>query len=284
MTVLKKKFIFFAHCLSQSLRRNTFVFSMVFFLSLHAQAQPIPATCDEDYYNVLTARTYLEGQREIEAAQRIILKQDSVLEYSCFHLDIDLVGQNGGIFSENGIRLSPGNPPEFDGGINIFAGDLDNALNSTVSLTLVGFLESFSHNYMGGTFAGFPPAGAGCNPMNIVWFVSKCTNFDPNWWVDLSRLATNDIRIYPEPCLGGNRSSDIATAAAASYPAPGATGGMDAAQTFVQYLTGNCSAPGNQPIRTGIFANMLIGGTLTEIEDGVCVQPGCYYNGAGSCL
>jgi len=46
-------------------------------------------TCDSDFWDVMKARSTAEGQREIEMAERIILKLDSVLEYSCFDQDLE---------------------------------------------------------------------------------------------------------------------------------------------------------------------------------------------------
>lgn len=63
----------------------------------------IPDTCDADYYDVLRARSYVEGKREMEVAQRIILKPDSVLEYSCFNDALNDLGNFPSHFSERGL-------------------------------------------------------------------------------------------------------------------------------------------------------------------------------------
>ncbi|HRQ60324.1 MAG TPA: hypothetical protein PLO23_02230, partial [Alphaproteobacteria bacterium] len=49
-----------------------------------AQAQEVSKTCDITVQNQMKQQGWLEGQRELEMAQRLILKPDSVLEYSCF--------------------------------------------------------------------------------------------------------------------------------------------------------------------------------------------------------
>lgn len=243
----------------------------------------IPDSCDPDYMDVLNARSYLEGKREYEQAQRIILKPDSVLEYSCLHIDIDVLGNWGATFSENGI-VRAGNPPQFDGGINIFGGNLDNALSLVVYESLQGFVDSFDHIYGGGTFTLIPSAGSGCNPMNIVWFASKCANFDPNWWVDYNNLALADVRTLPEPCaflgLDTDRSTNISAALAAAYPVPAtpaASGGMDLLDAFITETTGACSGPGNTPVPTGVTVTLNDG---TNVSGAVCVIPKCHYNGS----
>lgn len=44
----------------------------------------LPASCDSAFMNVMEARATMEGEREIEMAETLILKPDSVLAYSCF--------------------------------------------------------------------------------------------------------------------------------------------------------------------------------------------------------
>lgn len=256
---------------------------MVYAQSAPVDPNEIPDSCDPDYMDVLNARSYLEGKREYEQAQRIILKPDSVLEYSCFHIDADVLGNWGATFSENGIVNAP-NPPEFDTGINIFGGSLDAALALVVEQSLVGFLNSFDHIYGGGTFTIPPPSGSGCNPMNIVWYASKCANFDPNWWVRFDNLAIADIRTLPEPCaflgLDPDRSTNVTGALAAAYPAPNtpaASGGMDLLNAFLTETTGACSGAGNNPIETGVIITMTGGST---VNGAVCVKPKCHYNGS----
>ncbi|MEM7618796.1 MAG: hypothetical protein AAF244_05400, partial [Pseudomonadota bacterium] len=244
--------------------------------TLHAQE---PDTCDQDYYDVLGARAYLEGKREMEAAQRIILKNDSVLEYSCFHLDLDRIGVDGGSFSEGGLLLA-GNPPEFDGGIGISGGNLDNAISITLFISLIEFLESFRHDYLGGTIATLPAFGIGCSPMNIVWNIAKCENFDEDTWVSLESLSSTDIRIYPSPCdsFDIGRDARIDAAFDASYPPPAtpdANGGIETLTTYIDYITGPCA--GATPLQTGIIAEINVGGTNYDVADAVCVRPGCSY-------
>ena len=256
-------------------------FSLLFLLCLfpaltHAGSS-VPPTCDADYYDVLRAKTYFQGKKEYEAAQRIILKQDSVLEYSCFHLDVEFTGRYGATFSENGLKPDI-DPPEFNGGINIYGGSLDNALAQVVTTALVGFLGSFDHVYGGGTFNIAPPSGGACNPMNIVWYVAKCENFDKDWWIKNSQLASVDIRTLPEPCQEGfdsGRAERIATALAAAYPPPATppqSGGVEKITHFNEHWQRPC---GNA-IPTGV--KVEIGGSTKD--DAVCARPGCRYNGS----
>ena len=68
-------------------RLTFFTFFVLFFsvLSAPVHAEVVPgSSCDVDVYKVLSDRAWMEGQREMEIAQKLILKPDSVLEYSCF--------------------------------------------------------------------------------------------------------------------------------------------------------------------------------------------------------
>jgi len=60
------------------------------------------AACDSDFQDVMNARATMEATREVEMAQRIILKPDSVLEYSCFDDTISNLNQVANrMFSDN---------------------------------------------------------------------------------------------------------------------------------------------------------------------------------------
>lgn len=254
-------------------------------------SQTVPDTCDADYYDVLRARTYAEGKRQVELTQRLILKPDSVLEYSCFNEAALHLGFAGASFSERGLALGEGTPPEFDGApahIRIYPNSLEDALERVVQSSLVGFLQSFSHIYGGGTFTWVPNPLAGCNPMNVVWHVLKCSDFNQNIWIRFEDLASDDIRFFPIPCDNPTRESRIDAALAASYPvpaSPAASGGMDLYRGFVPELTGSCAAAGsssipgggNSPLLTGVTTTMTDGST---VEEAVCMQPGCHFDGS----
>lgn len=254
--------------------------------SVCAQSAPVnpaevPDSCDPDYLDVLNARSYLEGKREMEQAQRIILKPDSVLEYSCFNEDIIFSSVQGGRFSAFGMRSDA--PPEFDGTMppqRVLPNSLGNSLTFVVETALVGFLYSFSHIYGGGSLPLVASPANTCGAMNVVWEASKCTNFNPNWWVTFEDLDSIDIRTFPIPCNESGRGANIAAALAAAYPAavtPATNGGIDMLDPYVQELTGTCTAPGNAHIQTGISA-IYEDGTIQD--ESVCVQPGCYFNGS----
>lgn len=260
---------------------STFMTTIAYAQSAPVNPAEIPDSCDPDYMDVLNIRGYLEGKRELETAQRIILKPDSVLEYSCFYEEEIWLGTYGGRFSEYGYNAGPGNPPEFDGvppAYRVLPNSLEDALSNVVELTMVRFLDSFSHIYGGGTYPIAANPLSGCNPMNIVWHTAKCQNFDPNWWVRFEDISSADIRVFPIPCAplyDPNRVTNLNTAIGASYPAPAtpaASGGMDALDSHLPTIRGACGGG----IDTGVNV-ILIDGTV--VDDAVCIQPKCHYTG-----
>jgi hypothetical protein len=282
MNTFDNKFILiFKICFKSFSGAVFFVFVSLLLIIPTLNAQPIPETCDDDYFDVLRAKSYVEGKREMEKAQRIILKPDSVLEYSCFDRDLELAGVQAARFSAFGMRTARGNPPEFDGTpppTRVMPNSTSNSLSLVVRDSLLGFMSSFSHIYAGGTFPLLPNPVDGCNPMNIVWQASKCQNFDPRWWVRLEDLASNDIRFFPIPCAptyDRDRSTNISTAYTAAYPAPNALGGMDRYESLRTLMTNNsCSGT---PIPTGMISYYY--DRAPQVER-VCIQPGCYFNGS----
>lgn len=257
--------------------------NVVFAQSAGVDPAHLPDSCDPDYMDVLNARSYIEAKREMETAQRVILKPDSVLEYSCFNEEEVWLGTlpGGYHFSEYGVRYA-GNPPEFDGNappIRIYANSLENSLERVAFATLVRFLDSFSHIYGGGVYPIVPNSAAGCNSMNIVWFTAKCQNFDPNWWIRFEDFSSTDIRLFPIPCLpvyDTDRTANLNNVFPAAYPAPAtpaASGGMDTWDALLPFVTGACSGP----LETGMDVTLNNG---TVVRDAVCVQPKCYFNGS----
>ncbi len=61
-------------------------------LAQQSQNDTLPKTCDRDVMDVMNLRAQLEGEREMEVAAALILKPDSVLEYSCFGREVVRLG------------------------------------------------------------------------------------------------------------------------------------------------------------------------------------------------
>ena len=253
--------------------------------------------CDPEFLDVMEARAWMEGQREVEVAARIILKPDSVLEYSCFDNRIDQLGAAANlIFSDrvSGSPLFPAHGPTASNGVSLGAdgpnppgavftsASLDNALNQLVTSPTFTFAgTNFGHTFAGGTYAGIPPAAASCNAMNAVWSFLKCQDFNQDFFRTFQELSVSDPRTVPIPCNDAGRAGRWTNALATAYPppaTPAALGGLDIAVHYNRQMNaGSCSAA--TPVYTGV--QVVIGGVSRP--EAVCSIPGCYFDGAGGC-
>ncbi len=265
--------------------------------------------CDPEFYDVMAARSWLEGQREVEVAERLILKPDSVLEYSCFDDRVgelgaganlmfsDNVSAPGPLFTNHPTDVSrpdfmgppavsqpdlpigdpgpnpPGTPP------NLLSSQTDNSLNLAVRTPYFGYAGvNFGHVYGGGTYAAIPPPAASCNAMNAVWLFLKCQDFNINQFRTLTELSLVDPRDMPLPCNDPNRGTNWANNLAAAFPNPGTPGAVDLFDAYLPKIkarvAGGCA---EDPIQTGLQVTI---GTNT-FDDAVCPTPGCYYDGTG---
>ena len=216
----------------------------------------IPETCDAEFYKIMSNRAWMEGKREMEAAQTFILKPDSVLEYSCFrNRGLDMAGQ---------LTFSDG------GNMTAVAIDGGNA----------SYLEqNFDHIYGGGLG---PAAGEVCDAMYQVWDFLKCQAFDIDNFTLLSAMAGNDLRALPLACTNANqRAADWSYAIETVNPppaSPAALGGMDAVEVYLSRLNpALCS--NHTPIPTGLMIRRRTADSATALHaEKICSMPGCNYN------
>lgn len=220
-------------------------------------------SCDPEFADVLEARANLEAMREVEIAQTLILKPDSVLEYSCFHIRNqeldeaadDLFSDNvdsTDLFNDPPLQFSGGSTPyaynlptittgtvtapNNNGGAGLIAGPhppggelhtsrQGNLIGLVVSYTLFEFVyDNFGHEFAGGTFVG--PVSPICNPMEYVWNFLRCVDFNPNMFLTLPQMAAFDPRTNPIPCDDEDRADIWSNAMIAAYPEPGQPGGV----------------------------------------------------------
>lgn len=235
-------------------------------------ATPVPIAegvgCDPQFARVLGERAWMEGERELEAAQRILLKADSVLQYSCFVGEATAAGLAfNTIFSD---RKESGQSERYMSYIAMGppagTGPGGNYLN-----------VNFGHNFAGGFFS----SGGPCASMGAVWKFVKCSDFNMDWFKTFEELAAGDPRTMPWPCTSASRNQAWNDALVAAFPppsTPAVPGGMDQVIHYNKRMFGgDCSD--SQPIPTG-FEVKYGGGTL---KDHVCAAPGCYYDGSSSC-
>jgi len=222
-----------------------------------AKAEPpaIPATCDEDFWGVMDARAWMEGKREMEVAQRLILKPDSVLEYSCFAKRGQKL-QNVNLFGK----------PERSFDLRIL---VSSALNAYIN-------NNFGHKYGGGSTN---LNGTNCSVMGQVWDALKCVNLDKDMFIKFEDVVDGDPRNLPEQCDEPGRADKWNAAIGAVAPEPKSppeSGGVEKVNTFLDLLNPNCSAA--MEIPTGVLVTRFSGEEV--FPEVICSAPGCTYNGS----
>lgn len=277
---------------------------MFFVLSTaEVYAATVPPTCDTDYWEVMKARAWEGGEREMTQNRNIIAKSDSVLSF-CFDDYMDHL-------AEAATHMFPGNPQESSGTGGGFATDaLVSALTGLgVGLDMNGVLENLIvdtlvdiHQSFGATFLGDRSSVSSaitsvsdtvfnCAEMNQIWEEAKCYNFMTEAWHDgfyvfddyvATQLSGNDYRehIRGRMCTGIVPPIPWSVAHAAANPIPGGLGAMDLTTTYMNLL--DPTACGSvTPVDTGVEVTRQDG---TTYQDAICIAPGCWYGGAsGGC-
>ena len=285
-----------------------------FVVSSAASADALPSTCDAGFYDVMKARSTLEAMREMEVAQTLILKPDSVLEYSCFDLQLTKLGNAANLmFTDNaGSAVLFKNPPrQYSGGSDPlptisadevttpnmgqtaivrgpnpppfppgFRGseELDNTLEQVVGGSAFSYVAgSFGHPFAGGLYmGGISPT---CGAMGLVWKFMKCRNFSKKDFRTFSELSVVDPRDFNSylRCNDPDRSSRWNIQYIAADLAADVSSTIDPVVTDLDFIGGNCGDAA--PIQTGL----IVSRNGSEYVDAFCVPAGCFYNGRGGC-
>lgn len=228
--------------------------------------------CDPDFLNVITSHAEMASSREMETAQRLILKPDSVLQYSCFETHI---------LSQRSFRVFNSSRSDFDG-----TRRYDDAINGLATDPYRTFVTTnFSHRPGGGALTGRPFNV--CYTMNNVWNDMRCRhNFNKDDFRTYEDMASSDERTLPVlPCVTANRNR-WASNLASAYPAPAVLpaisppgyGGVETARAFLNLTThahGECRTV--SPIPTGVILD-------DGSPDMVCPLPGCTFDGGSRCF
>lgn len=283
--------------------------------SAGAAAPPTP--CDPQYMDALEARAWLEAQREISQNQNLIVKPDSVLEYTCFdrflwEIADDAVNQ----FSET---TRWGTIPGLESTTQ------DSALGRLILEGLTSYIqENFPHTFLGGRstedsiMTTNPQAPSGytytCNRMRVVWEAAKCLNFfdrttgtsatqNHDGFYDFRWYNTNDPRQLPTgsnfaacPVPAGDpynfqvmegiafNTRQNMYVLATENPNDATAYNRDNLVTFLNFILPVGVAPTtaciSQPIQTGIQVNRRMTGG--QYADAVCPNPGCYLAANGA--
>lgn len=275
-----------------------------------ASAQPATA-CDPEYMDALEARAWLEAQREISQNQNLIVKPDSVLEYTCFPLFLNELANNAAsMFSET---THWGNIPEQG------PGSMQVALQELMGTGMGSYNAlNFPHTYLGGRastdYQGGGGGGGGsgvsnrwsvsgasytCGEMARVWNEAKCLNFfdeeDLDGFYDFAHYQNNDPRQLPDelaqcsPPSSGTFNFDNMMQIAFNQrqdtyvlqqenPNDTTPYEVDTLVTFLDFILPRGVAPADQcapAIQTGITVDRRLSGSY---PDAVCPNPGCYYD------
>ncbi len=277
----------------RSRKTHLWLFALLVFSFIPSSVKAVSiiadSPCDEQYYESLAARAWLEAQREITQNQNIILKPDSVFEYTCFDRLVDeLANHASQMLSETSAY---GNP--------LGSNSMDHALQNLVGTSLISYVSA-NYGYYPGLLGGHtaalgikhtPAAINGgtvysCDIMERVWKAAKCINFitndDKDGFYTFQEYSTStDKRHLPTACtpILGNWVANINTALT--------TGpwSNDPLKTYISETTSQncvaaaCSCTGH-PIPTGIKVSKPSPINITYDEK-VCLQPGCRYHPGG---
>ncbi len=245
--------------------------------------------CDRLYYESLSARAWLEAQREITQNQNIILKPDSVFEYTCFdRLLWELKDHADEMLSETTAYNNP-----------LGQDSMDNALQDLVGTSLISYVAA-NYGYYSGLLGGHAAATGikhtpvnvnsggsaySCDIMERVWKAAKCINFitdeDNDGFFTFQEYANapSDKRHLPSACtaITTNWTNNLETALTTG---PWTT---DPLQTYISETTAeSCSGAScrcnGAPIPTGV--SVFKPGVNPFLEK-VCLQPGCRYHPGG---
>jgi hypothetical protein len=205
--------------------------------------------CDTEFMDAVSARGWMEGQRELTQAENLIFKSDSVLEYTCFQQMLEVVA----------VKAAPQFPESVlwseVPGITSLSTDI--ALEQIIGQELIAYLQAnFSHSFRGGRVipvdspaAERNPGAYVCDAMKYVWQESKCApfmekeprlstndNLDIDGFYEFSRYAVKDPRQLPLQAAacqvpqtsdddGKDKQSIYALVAKAAYNFPEESGG-----------------------------------------------------------
>lgn len=245
--------------------------------------------CDDMYYESLSARAWLEAQREITQNQNLILKPDSVLEYTCFDLFLRELAQHAeNMLSETHLFNQPLSPTS-----------MDEALDALIGTSLTAYINA-NFEQPGYDLLGGHPAGTGidhtpsaitggaysCDIMARVWQAAKCINFITNPLEDgfytFQEYANSEDKRYLIQRCPSVASLYTANLNAALNSPPWTD---DPAQTYLDRIDpSRCTL--STPIPTGVTVTRPVLNPTTY-EEHICLPPGCRYvpvaAGTGRC-
>ena len=234
-------------------------------------------SCDADLLNSMDQRAWMEAQREVSQNNHIIVKPDSVLEYSCFdkHLGHLIWGAN------QSVKLLSmdnrwGSPP----------GDTEDALEPVYDSYKEYQEDNYDHDYLSGAVSdGESPidslssAEYGCDIMNQVWEQAKCKGHKLS--VGFDGLDKN-LDGFGGSCSG---TSSQWNDAYNESTGPNVDWDREAVVTLFDRFDNGSNDCGNSltppaRIETGVRVENIEG--VSDYDETICLIPGCYWNPTSS--
>lgn len=242
------------------------------------------STCDSNIMRSIEDRAWLEAQREITQNQNLIVKPDSVLEYTCFGNYLEntaLVARD--LFSETSV---------FGDGLG--EDSMDEALEAAILPSFDAYIDTnFSHNYLGGRSSqdydvpsSINGAAYTCREMIKVWNIAKCMNFiednaNDGFFTFQQYVDGDDKRALPSACDEDSRWANMYGGALKDPPwlETFQEGNHDAAEFVQSFLNpGSSCAP---VILTGVMVRDRPDDD-TPTQDAVCLNPDCRISLSGT--
>ncbi len=275
------------------------LFSVSLSTANTAKAAIADNACDPLYYESLSARAWLEAQREITQNQNLILKPDSVFEYTCFdRLVRELAVHATNMLSETSNYGTPLNSTSMDVALQNLVGTsliayIDNNFGSKSSSGTRYSLLS-GHNTAvdsSGTAINHVPqniatnsAPYSCEIMSEIWQKAKCMNFISNADTDgfftfQEYTSGDDKRQLPVACtsIAPQWQENLNTAL---QTGPWTN---DPVQTYYTDTNAQDCSGGNCPCSgDGIDTGLRVTIDGTAYDERICLQPGCRYHYGGS--
>ncbi len=269
----------------------------------------LPQSCDSEFMETLNSRAWLAGQRDVENAEALIRKQDSVLQYSCFDtMAYALGGAAQTLFSNNIFNpyvfrnqsweprdlFQPtivGTPGPFGSPDKPSVGRPEDMSYSTIlgiNLVVGDALSSYyarNFNYtLGGGASDISGFGGVCGVMRQIWDFMQCGNFAEASFKTLKEFSETDPRQLPFQCnaldpafLSPSRAQKWAEHLLTAYPAaasPPEDGGMEAVDMLLAPLSPSSCVTTSIVIPTGLVVKDAEGNSHA---DAICTGIGCTY-------
>lgn len=260
-----------------------FLFSCLIAHASFAQTPPAPAAsaCDPLYYDTLESRAWLEAQREITQNQNLILKPDSVLQYTCFDSHIGSMKNAATTMFTQGSNLND---------VAQVAADYVEANFTDVHPSELGERSTESSFLVASPTA----AAYSCNEMAKIWRDARCMNFvdepssDAFFTFEEYVSAPDDLRFPAGYCTPktGQWTTELDAQVQSFTSPPSPTGTQWVADDVVTFLeeidpehpsSAGCSS--SQYFKTGVTVYSTQ--APNTYQEQTCLMLGCVYEPTG---